>query len=312
MSSPGNFAQITVDYKQLPNDYEEGMGSDGLYARRAYLTAWGDRFTFVNNVLGVSGMKAAGTGWQIQNIPYRYPLSPNLFARNARISPANEQGFSVDGPTGAIMTAAQKEISFEWARIDVEFRTPNWNYTSDQDPFNLNTFGTSPEEQAALLWAQQEIDQAAEWVQIPSSSSYWVSNNAGLQGQQTNIPMSRRVNVVTMNLGFERFPYLPVNWLTNYNDTLNRNTFLNQAPGTVMFCGAKTRREFNADGSVAQKLWFTFKCRPQASWNSFVSGPTTWDYISNSASGTTYTYKYADFLKLLQFVLDPPGTTPGT
>lgn len=296
---------ITVPYGQMSTEgslIEGCTPGQGLWVRKKYYVAWADRFTFANQALGLSGLQGAAsgtTGW-IRKTPFRYPESPNLFARAVEIEPEGRWHDTPADPTTPIV--------WDQAVITVSFETPQFGFTMDMDPGQVNSLGLNQDEQQALLWATQELDYGSEYLQIPKKSLYWDSDGAPV-GQ----PVARRIQTITMNISWEYFPYIPMGIIGQYVDRLNLNTFLGCAPGTVLFGGLKTRREFSTDGTVAQKVMISLKYR-EKSWNTLLRNTNTWDYPTDSASaGGHKLFKYTDFLKLLQFLPNSgDSNTPGT
>ena len=301
-----NAAVITVDFKPLIDSIEEGAGADGLTAKVDYLVAWSDRFTFANQAMGLSTLAGSTlSGAWLQNLPFQYPASKNLFLRSLRMV---GEGQPIPNPNPNV------QPTYSHARIQCNFGTRQFSDTQAQDPLNLNSFGITPDEQGALLWSTQEIDYGHEFLPVPSTNLKWSSDSTSVSQ-----PVSRKVAVQTMSIAFERFPFLPTAILQSYADAVNWNTFLGCAPGTVYFVGGKTRREFNQDGSVTQKLVMNFKFRSQ-DWNKMLkstgadSSPTTpsWDYVIDPTNSNSRLFFYMDFLQLLRFQTSGIHVTPGT
>jgi hypothetical protein len=200
--------------------------------------------------------------------------------------------------------------TYDQAVISVSFRKPPFNFQSSDDPSGYNSFAVTPQEASLLLWARQEISGAAEHLPIPGTNLKWSSDNSAVSQ-----PVARRVNVMTMTITYDRFPVLPANVLQSYVDTLNYNTWMNCAPGTVMFGPPQTVREASPDGTISQKLALTFKFR-QYDWNKMLKGPGgisgTWDYVIDPTNSNARLFPYADFLQLLQWIPATLHNLPGS
>jgi hypothetical protein len=237
-------------------------------------------------MLGTTGASGGVGGPVIRYLTYRYPESPNMFAKTARIVPVGDWTVT---PTDATVP-----IAYTNARITIEFASPQWTFTPDQDPGFLNSLSQDLTENAAMLWATQEIDYGSEAVQIPQASMVWADDLT-----PTSTPVAAKYTTCTMTITFERFPYMPVGILRTYQDCLNSQTFLGCPTGMVYFVGAKTRREYSSDGTISQRLSLVFKQRQQ-SWNKFLKAPGNWQYLQTPGGALTYTTK--DFKNLIRFI----------
>ena len=268
---------ISVAYKEMP-DVEEGVNESGPWARKRYLVAWADRYQFSWDMAGLSN--ASGSKSWLQGIPYQYPESPNLFARELRIQPAGG------------MIVGSSPIAFPNAEITVLFGVLDWAALSSQDPFGLQSLGTTAAEQASLLFATQELDFASEFIQLPTTSWSYASD-----GAKSDTPVHRRMTIITMNITWHRYPLMPMSKISTYADSVNDATFLGCARGTVYFVGCKTVREATADGTWTQKVMMSLKYRAQ-DWNKvYRPDALTWDTMVDGSSNNPFAYK--DFSGLL-------------
>jgi hypothetical protein len=292
-------ATITVPYKAMIENLDEGADSGGCYANVDYLIAWTDRFTFANQVMGMSQSAGGVSGAWIQNLPFQYPASPNLWAMSLRMK---GEGKPTANPQGT--------PTYTNAIVSVNFRKPPFNFQSSDDPSGFNSFAVTPQESQYLQWASQEIDQGSEYIPLPKTNLKWAGDSTSVDQ-----PVSRKVSHQVMTIVYDRFPVLPANVLQSYQDTLNKNTFFNCAPGTVMFGGAKTRREPNPDGSVCQKLAITLKYRAQdhnMMIKSTGAGAGSWDFVIDPTNSNSRLFQYADFLGLLQWQPAVLSNLPGS
>jgi hypothetical protein len=284
ISSPGA-SSITVPYKELGVEHglETGADERGPWETKPYLVAWSDRFTFANQMLGLSTQSgSSGSGSWSRSTPYQHPETPSMVATGVRLIGADT------------WVPNSTPIAYINCKLLVSFRTPQWPYLNADDPFGFNMLSQDPAEIPYLLWASQEIDFTSERILVPNRTLRFKSDL-----KKINTPYAVKVAIQTMSLVYHRYPTLPTPFLRQYVDSINDSVFLQCPRGTVYLEGARTTREFNFNGSAAQKLQMVFKYR-QYDWNKTLrEDGFTWDAVEDSAGSGTQPFTYRNFRQLL-------------
>lgn len=292
---------ITVPYSPLTEEeygFSEGISeSGGLYASVPYLVAWADRFTFANQVCGVSVYN--GTVWT-KTPPEPYAPSTNMFARSVDIKGTGEP----------IISPTDTTQGWSHAICTVRYQTPQIGYGTGGDPGNYNSLGQTTDERAALEWCDQEIMDAVEWYSLPEAKMFWDTYNAPPGPPDPNggppramimtQPVRVRVAIQNMGITYHRLPFLPMNLSQAYAGSLNSSTIFGCAPETVMFLGFRTNRIMDTSGQIVQKAQMGFKWR-EKSWQKDLTPDGTWDTVVYSDGSPRYVLK--DFLRLIQLLL---------
>lgn len=268
---------ITVWYDELIEGFQEGCNERGPWAKKPYRVNWGDRFTFANEIQGRSSVTGISAPWT-RTLPYQYPPSPNMYARDCTIEPLGD------------VVAGVQPITFQYALVTVNFGIPEFSYQISDDPLFLSSISQDPTENQSLQFCSQEIEYGVEWIQVPKAPATYESD-----GAKVVTSLSKRVNVTRLILTWHRFPVLPISTIRTYADSVNNNTFLGGNRGTVFFEGVKTVREASSDGTMTQKVQMSLKWRAN-DWNEFLRpDDNTWDTVIYNGDSTQTTYPYKDF-----------------
>jgi hypothetical protein len=253
---------------ELTKDFEEGIGSKGPYATKAYLCDWNQRYTVANAMLGLvshSGTSIGFTG------PMVYPESSNMFAREVRILPVGPQS---QGP---------KQI--QWTQAIVEAKFGIWEQSNANDN-GQNSF----DQNQPLVYATQEYDFGGQFITIPRSQL------KTLAGGNLDQDFGRIVGVVTYTLTLHKMPFLIGVGARSIVGCINNSTFFGCAPGTLRFDGVKTRRTFDTSGTITQETTLQFAWRPEAEWDKIFTAGGWTEVITTSGGGVIVS---ADFTALI-------------
>ena len=205
----------------------------------------------VNALMG----QRTATGLVISDIsPHQHPLSPNLYCKSADVIDG------LDGPAlnglgypgyngGALIRCLYRPLIF-----DIESQpTQSFDQTGEQP----------------IVWASQELDFGCQIYTIANATYTYQSGPAGVNGKASQVPVKIEVPLTTLVLTYERTPYLAMTYARSLRKRVNTLQFLGAAPGLVLFDGARTTRQFNADGSICQKTQLVFQERDaNYPWNS--------------------------------------------
>lgn len=277
---------LPVSYSHTVEGFTKGIDQNsGPFYRVQYkIDNWSDADAFVNAIMGFG--TATGTPPTVtRGTPHQYPQSPNLWARSAVVvAGLGNPVLNVDG-----------HPDFEGgALIEVEYRPGNTDY----GPVNYNITNNQIDPATPVTWATQEIDFATETYTLGKKLTYDSGPNSGAQ---TSVYATFQIPITIMVFTFHKLPYLPMTAVRNLRGRVNSTTFLGSAAGLVLFKGGRSSREFNSDGTIAQRVVLTFEERDaSAPWNSLPSENDPTFYPVSGAGGVKM-YKLADLTPLVQF-----------
>ena len=265
----------TIEY------FEKGVDEQGpYYLVQYYILNWQQSDTFINALLGYSTTSGLGSGGVVKRSPHQYPLSPGLLCRRARcIAP----GCAKIGPSGLPDFAGG-------ALIQAEYRTPQWQSSINnvQEQIDPNT---------AVPFCTQELDHTTETYTLPSVKLFYDGTTTS-----TDQPFRIRVPVTNMSLTFHLSPnlYVATGTIRAIRGCVNSTTFMGADPGTVLFRGCHTVRNYDSAGNIVQEIQLTFSERsPNQLWNALPdkANPTTlpWLLVRGGSGSGPLAYPKADF-----------------
>jgi hypothetical protein len=271
---------LPVAYVHSIRYFQKGIDARGPYYRVEYIiNSFGDVDNFINALLGQSTV----TGGTIitRTSPHQHPLSTNLWCMQAEFIEAT------GGPTPNVNGYPEYN---GYALIRAEYRAPTFDFVSNPANSFDNT-GLTP-----ILWATQELDFGHESYTI--SNATYTSRAGPNNGLPTSVPVKITIPLTTMTLTYERTPYMAMTAVRTLRYRVNTSTFLGAAAGLVLFEGGRTSRQFNSDGTVAQKTQLVFQERDSAyPWNSLPARNTlTWQPVADGAG--TKMFQEADLTPL--------------
>lgn len=267
--------------------FVKGIDATSPFIRVAYrIENWSDSDAFCNAIMGFGTASGPASGITVtRQTPHQSPLSPNLFARSAVV---------VAGLGTPVLNADGYPDYDGGALIEVEYRPGNTDY----GPVNYNITNNQIDPATPVTWATQEIDFATETYTLGKKLTYDSGPNSGAQ---TSVYATFQIPITIMVFTFHKLPYLPMTAVRNLRGRVNSTTFLGSAAGLVLFKGGRSSREFNSDGTIAQRVVLTFEERDaSAPWNSLPSENDPTFYPVSGAGGVKM-YKLADLTPLVQF-----------
>jgi hypothetical protein len=261
--------------KEMFDAYEAGMDVQrGPFVRKKYLCpSWNSAFPVVNALVG-SGSRP---------IQHSCPESPNLRCSSAVIQPRGEFDVRDSG-----------RPQFNLPVIEATYAVPTWETLNTDDPAGANSFPNADEPGQPYLFMEQSIDWDTEVLKLPGRA-YGFSD-----GVVNDTPFAVTVAVAQFVMVRRWQDTLPFANVTSFMNTLNTSTFLGQSKGLVKFRKARTRRQFQSDGTRSQEVEYVFQWRG-VDHNKTIRGDTgAFDtlYVGGSVFGNN-PYNYTDLNALL-------------
>jgi hypothetical protein len=262
---------LPFPYVHTTRYFSKGIDERGPYYHVEYfIDSYANTDDMINAMLG----KRSLTGLTITSIsPHQHPLSPNLYCIKAE---------AVEGLEGPALNSNGYPGYNGGALIRAEYRPLTFDLVSDPSQ-SFDPTGATP-----VLWATQELDFGAEVYTINNSNfKYQAGPN---NGNPCSVPAKVTIPLTTMVLTYERTPYLVMTLVRALRFRVNTATFFNAAAGLVLFKGGRTQRQFNSDGSVAQKTQLVFEERDSAfPWNSLPArNSLAWYPVKDGAGNSLF------------------------
>jgi hypothetical protein len=275
---------LPVAYVHSIRYFNKGIDARGPYYRVEYIiNNYSDVDNFINALLG----KTTVTGGTVitRTEPHQHPLSTNLWCQQAEFVEAT------GGPTPNVNGYPAYN---GYAVIRAEYRAPSFDFVSNP----ANSF--DPAAVTPVLWATQELDFGHETYTVNRGTYTYTAGPAGVVGTPSHVPVKITIPLTILSLTFEKTPLMAMTAVRALRYRVNNSAFLGAAAGLVLFEGGRTSRQFNADGTAAQKTQFVFKERDAAyPWNSL---PNVIDFNWYPVSdGTRGMFPTDDLTPLLSF-----------
>lgn len=266
-----------IAYCEPVEGIEEGADRNGVYARKPYLCAYADRWKFLRELRGYSTVSG---GKVLRHPPAVYPDNKLLYADDARVSPL------ITGVRQGV-----NQVTFDYAKIDVTFKTPDYNYESGG--------GTGEPAVDGVTYGTVRLAFAGEFVTIPGRKARFKTSGEALDSNP---------GVLVPNLEYSitrhQIPYLPVTIIKGLVGKINSAAWLGFDAETVLFVGGEADRSATSEGLQAWTIDFKFLWRP-VSWNMGLTTNRTWEYVVFNGSnppppitGGNLTYDSGDFTLL--------------
>ncbi len=229
---------------------------DGPSADKAFLCAWGDRYTVAKGILGLNTAVHVGSFITIR-VPMQYPEIPYMYAYQIAIK-------GVGPPYGS-----SPQFAFPYAVVMVNYKCTPWSFQGIDDPGGQNQIDPA----TPYVYAEQTLSSSAEWLTVPGKSTKFKTS-----GNVTGSDYGFRLALVDLSITLHRLPYLPAVQAFNYAGMINQAPFLGVDTGKLMFNGMTTHQTRATDGTMNTDATFNFQARSQR-----------WDYgfdgKANSGSG---------------------------
>lgn len=287
----------TAPWQEMADSPKEQYSQDGFRATRKILTAWSDRTTIANELMG--SLSPFGT---TGNIPY--PGLTSVRCTRVAIEPLTDDVIS------QAMTALDSDLN----QFD-SFAVLTASYeTIDPKDKDLEDGEITPIEGTYFTY---RLSIASSVLIIPNTGIKWTSDAPGKAPQEADLTFTRQIPLQEHHLMWHRVLDPPrLTWRTLIG-TVNDALYLNAAPGTLLFTGATMEKEFAFSGNFddvrpAYKCTLTFKERRimdggaaigwNYAWRSLPAGSQGWQEMSDINGNPLYTS--SNFLRLTEAV-DP-------
>jgi hypothetical protein len=276
---------LPIPYVHTVRYFSKGIDNRGPFYRVEYLIdSYSDADTIINAMLGKRTLVGAPGGTISSVSPHQHPLSTNLFCVQAE---------AIEGLGGPATNSNGYPAYNGGALIRAEYRALMFDVVST--PANsFEQTGVEP-----ILWATQELDFGAESYTIPNAK--YTYQSGPLNGKPSDVPVKITIPLTTLVLTYERLPYLVMSAVRSLRRRVNTTAVLGAATGLVLFEGARTTRQWNTDGSIAQKTQLVFQERDAAyPWNSLPNrSDLVWYPVADGSSNKIY--QTGDLTPLVQF-----------
>ena len=263
-----------VTLKEMYEGYEPGMDiQKGPYINKLYLvSSWNQAFAAVNALVG-SGSRP---------VQHACPESPNLRCMSAVVKPRGEYDARDAG-----------HPQFNMPVIACTYAVPTWEALTTDDPTGSQSFPDEANPGQPYLFMEQSIDWDTEIIKLPGRA-YKFNSDGMVNDTPVNIPLPT-AKFVLVRRWQTTLPY--TNVTTYQQNPLNSTTFLGQSRGLIRFVNARTRRQFQSDGTRSQEVEYTFKWR--AYDHNAQARPDTGAFDILVTSGGANPFGYSDLNNLL-------------
>jgi hypothetical protein len=278
---------LSYSYAHAWDKMVKGVDGQGPYYQVSYyFTDWANSDQVANELMGYSSRVGDVT---VRHPPHQHPLSTNLLCDDVQIEPVGRPTLNTVGLpsyTGGFLAHAT-------------YRSPPFNGYEAQDPEKQHQIDPTA---APILYCTQELDFDSEELLYEGRSYVWDSDATGnyngspLAGQSTHLPIKVPVGITTMTLTYHELPYMPMATVRSLRNKVNSATFLGVAAGKLLFLGAKSTREVNRNGDIAQRVTLVFKERDY-DWRSFLQ-PNLIGFAKIKDGSGNYVFGSASFAPL--------------
>jgi hypothetical protein len=274
-----------IDYTHLIDGFSKGIDEKSPWIRAVYqIDSYDDSDDFCNALMGFGTSTGPISGITVtKGVPHAYPLSTNLFCHSATV---------VDGLGKPVLNADGLPDWDGGALIQAEYRPAPMDFAGENLYHQIDP--ATP-----VAWCTQELDFSTTTFTLTDSQMKYTSGpNTGKVVKGVYVKFEVPITIMTFT--FHKLPYMPMIAVRALRGRVNSGPFLGSPAETVLFKGAKTTREWNADGSVVQRVVLTFEERDaRFPWNSLPSDDDPTFYPVSSAG--TKLYPTADLSPLVQF-----------
>lgn len=268
---PSPWPDLTVPYAHSWTEIHKGVDAQGPYYKVQYYIEqpWSVADQVVNELLGFAQLSGTKIN---QRAPHQYPLDPTgrTLCFQADVVGVGDAIPNSDG-------YPQYDTGFF---VDALYRVPPIPMWPQNDPQNLQ--GIDPA--TPLLFCSQDLDFESDCI-VLEKSQYKLASDA----TRSPVPIRIETGVTVMQLTFHRVPYMPTSLIRSLRGKVNNGTFLGAPTGCVLFKGARTHKEINADGSFVRSVQTIFHERTQP-WNQVFRPDTmAWDTLQDGSGNGPYT-----------------------
>jgi len=217
---------------------------DGQFtATRTFKVDWADKLNFLVDLYG--GYRTIGGSFAFTP-PTIFPGVPQAVVTEVEVEP-----YPPDRPDGsAVTTLASATNAYTAALVTATYEIPfdvGNKSRSDLPKVPNGTFLT------------YTSNLGAEQVSTPGRVWHW--NTAGSPRLDGDMFPGRIIPTEDFTLTWHRVSRPPWTVISDLRGRLNDTTFLSHGPGTVLFMGARTRRDFQVLDNGLWRLEYHFKVR---------------------------------------------------
>ncbi|MCG8586905.1 MAG: hypothetical protein MI757_19550 [Pirellulales bacterium] len=219
---------MAIDFEELEGSPTIRISESGTLATRVFRVAWDDWIDFARSLVG----EYAIVGCTFQFLPpIAFPDMPNLVVSDIDVEP-----FDPGNPEGSeVSTLSSGTNRYPDAGAKVTVRYQNL-FDSDNTP-RADLPGV-PEG----TYLTYEADLSAETISTPGRAWQWDD------GSDEPLPPDVRPRIMVptgaFRLVWHRVMLPPWDAIRSLRGHVNATNFVGATPETVMFCGARIRREF--------------------------------------------------------------------
>ena len=245
--------------------------------------------------LGLSKTTSIVNGSITLQTPLPHPELTTCYAHSVEIQGV---GAPIQGPN---------QLAYNQCIVWVNYQTLPWSFS----PYNQ----INPAQ--PIVFAEQKIASSVDSLTLPGYGVFWAST-----GIPSHKPFQYRMAMIDIEISLKNFPYMPSPAALTQAGTINYQTFLGVAPGSLMFMGVTTNMGADATGNIIQAtVDYKFVARSVV-WNGTYNENThKFDMLSTASSyvaptlqniapwgtGCTSVIPYSDFTQ----IFPQPYTQPG-
>lgn len=266
-------------------NFNKGVDQRGPYIHvNYYIQTYSDTDRFINALVGAGTLTGPISGGKVtRNTPHFHPLSTNLACVSASL---------IMGLGNPVINASGYPDYDGGALIAAEYRPLTW------DPITPD-LNNSIDPSTSIIYCTQDLNLRTETFTVPGHALKFTAGPNS--GETTDVPGKIQIPITELSLTFHQLPYMPVTAIRTLRGKVNSTTFLGATAGTVLFSAGSTTRDFNADGSVVQKVILHFTERSSLhKWNTLPSSKNLQWYDVQDNIGNKM-YDIADLTPLVQF-----------
>lgn len=286
---------MPVTFEELVESPVVALDDGHFSATRRFKIAWSDTIAFTVELLG--GWSAVD-GALVYTPPAVFPSVPQAVPRRVRFTPFPAD--RIDVPASTSLSASTNLPPF--AVVTAEYEIP--------DHANGQQFRRDRPAVPAGTFLTVHVDVGSESLHVPGRAWKWPDGRPVPEDTQPGLVIPTE----QIRCRWERVPLALVPWdaLRDTRGKLNAAPFLNHAPGTVLFLGARSVHEFQLTGDVLVRLDYLFSAREVTStadhhtlfgWNHFFReqplGGEHWQPITDDDGRRPY--ELTDFGPLFEF-----------
>lgn len=234
---------MAVVFEELEGSPSFRVTAGGRFqGTRRFKVAWNDCADFVVELVGGYRMEE---GSFVYTPPATFPLASHATVVEAQVEP-----FPPDNPDGSELAS----LTIGANRYEYALVTAQYGMLFDATNKSRADLPDVP----AGTYLTYSSDLGAEYESIPGRSFVWYDD-----GEPVPDDMYPGILVPTeeVRLAWHRVPSPPWDAMRDLRGKVNDSAFLNHAPGTVLFQGARTSREFQLQDPGMFRLDYHFRVR---------------------------------------------------